>query len=169
MKDIPRPPSNRQPVPNVDAEAPLTEYLYFLANIATYLILAQFAGYIPSIVILWALRRAREWFLRNVLGLEMLQSMDCFFLYDDYKNRANIVAVGIYEKFDKEKVIAQFKEKAFRFPRLKQRLVRFAGDYCWKSIGEVEFAKMVNSMIVDLKDREIHNEEQLADFVSHET
>ena len=35
---------------------------------------------------------------------EELTSMDYFFLYDNYKNRANVMAVGIYHKFDLEKV-----------------------------------------------------------------
>jgi hypothetical protein len=64
-------------------------------------------------------------------GLEELTPMDYFFLYDNYKNRANVMCVSVWHKFDYAKVRAQFIERAFRFPRMKQRLVRKFGSYCW--------------------------------------
>lgn len=70
--------------------------------------------------------------------------MDYFFLYDNVKNRANIMAVAIFEKFDKGKVIKQFKEKAFMFPRMRQRLVTFMGEYHWETMPQKEFEAVVD-------------------------
>ena len=60
-------------------------------------------------------------------------------------------------------------ERALRFPRLKQRLVRKWGSYCWQRIPEAEFERMVDGLIVNMKDRKINDERELAEFVSHES
>ena len=85
--------------------------------------------------------------------------MDYFFLYDNYKNRANVLCVSVWHKFDFAKVRAQFIERALRFPRMKQRLVRKFGSYCWQRIPEQEFEKMIENLIINLKDRDINNED----------
>jgi hypothetical protein len=36
-------------------------------------------------------------------------------------------------------------------------------------IPEKEFEKMIENLIINLKDRDINNEDQLAEFVSHES
>jgi|LauGreDrversion4_2_1035121.scaffolds.fasta_scaffold915078_2 hypothetical protein len=89
--------------------------------------------------------KGKEYLLLKLYGFdEELTCMDYFFLYDNYKNRANIMTVGIYHKFDIEKVKKQFIERAFKFPRLKQRLVRKLGSYFWKTIPDGEFEKMLD-------------------------
>lgn len=60
--------------------------------------------------------------------------MDYFFLYDDYKNRANIMAVMILTKFEAEKVKILFKERTSKIHRMRQRLVRYIGEYFWETI-----------------------------------
>jgi hypothetical protein len=57
--------------------------------------------------------------MRKVFKLHALTCMDTFFLYDDYKNRVNILAIGVYHKVDKNKVINQFKEKALIFEKMR--------------------------------------------------
>ena len=114
--------------------------------------------------------KGKEYLLLKYYGFdEELTCMDYFFLYDNYKNRANIMAVGVYHKFDLEKVKKQFIERAFKFPRLKQRLVRKLGSYFWKTIPDAEFTKMLDQLIVNMNDTQINNEEDLAAFVSHES
>ncbi len=85
--------------------------------------------------------------------------MDYFFLYDNYKNRANIMCVSIWYKFDYNKVKNQFLERALRFPRMKQRLVRKFGAYLWQTIPDKDFDSMLDSLVINLKDKNIQNEE----------
>jgi len=114
--------------------------------------------------------KGKEYLILRTYGFdEELTCMDYFFLYDNYKNRANIMAVGVYHKFDLEKVKKQFIERALKFPRLKQRLVRKFGSYFWKTIPDVELNQMMDQLVINLKDKHITNEEELAAFVSHES
>ena len=49
--------------------------------------------------------KGKEYLILRIYGFdEELMCMDYFFLYDNYKNRANILAVGVHHKFDLEKV-----------------------------------------------------------------
>jgi hypothetical protein len=163
------PPVNWQRKENVDAIALENDHIFFLGGLVFVIVLSFFTGIWWSLFITWALRKLRVLATEKLLRLEALTCMDYFFLYDDYKNRANIIACGVYERFSAEKVRKQFKEKAFRFPRLKQRLVRVVGEYYWQTIPEQEFLKMADSLIIDLKDEDIHTEEQLAEYVSRES
>ena len=67
---------------------------------------------------MYVIYRIKYALIYKFLKLEPLTCMDTYFLYDDYRNRANIVAVGIYQKFDYKTVSAQFKERAVLFPRI---------------------------------------------------
>lgn len=73
----------------------------------------------------------KELVLRNLFGLEAFATMDYFFLYDNEKNRCNILTIGIFTKFETERVLKQFRERAFKFARLRQRVVRVLGVHYW--------------------------------------
>ena len=59
--------------------------------------------------------------------------MDFFFLYDNYKNRANIL-VAVTNNIDVEMFRKRFRERALKFPRMRQRLVRYLGEYYWQEM-----------------------------------
>jgi len=50
--------------------------------------------------------KLKQLLFKHVYGLEELTTMDYFFLYDNYKNRANILCVSIWHKFDNARVRA---------------------------------------------------------------
>jgi hypothetical protein len=79
------------------------------------------------------------------------------------------MCVSIWYKFDQEKVKKQFIERSLKFPRLRQRLVQRMGSYFWQKIPEAEFEKMLDKLVIDLRDRRMENQEDLAEFVSHES
>ena len=105
-----------------------------------------YTNWYTPLLLIFAYLKGKEYLLLRVYGFdEELTCMDYFFLYDNYKNRANIMTVGVYHRFeDLEKVKKQFVERAFKFPRLKQRLVRKLGSYFWKTIPNWEFEKMLD-------------------------
>jgi hypothetical protein len=80
------------------------------------------------------------------------------------------MCIGIYHRLTKEVVIEQFKRKALGFVKMRQVLVKtWFGEYFWKTMSERDFASVVDDLIVDISGREIHDEDTLADFASHES
>lgn len=109
-----------KPNPLTDA----TPFKYDMALLFLYILIiwyiANLTKWYISLILMVIYVKGKEYLLLKIYGFDQeLTCMDYFFLYDNYKNRANILAVGIYHKFDLEKVKKQFIERAFKFPRLK--------------------------------------------------
>jgi hypothetical protein len=96
--------------------------------------------------------------------------MDFFFLYDDTKNRANIMTVAVAKRIKDMKAFRErFKERALLFPRMRQRIVQVMGEYYWQDIPRAELDSYIDKLIIDLKDLKISNEEELAEYVAKES
>lgn len=154
---------------NIDAKPFYLDFLIIFFYLYLGYLVQPYTGWVLAVLTVVVIQQAKVYVLRAFFGLESLTCMDYFFLYDNYKNRANIVAVTIYNKFDLEQVKRRFKERAFKFPRMKQRLVRHMGEYFWQTMSDEDFDSIVDDMIIDLKDEKISNEEELAQFVSKES
>lgn len=95
--------------------------------------------------------------------------MDFFFLYDDSKNRANIMTVAVAKRIKDMKALRErFKARALLFPRMRQRIVQVMGEYYWQDIPRAELDSYIDKLIIDLKDLKISNEEELAEWVAKE-
>ena len=130
-KVTPKPPLVTPSMTQNDAlPSPFEGPLLLISLFALYMIYSCTTWYLTfaSIFLYNILRR---FLFSSIYGLEELTPMDYFFLYDNYKNRANIMCVTIWHKFDLERVRQQVIERALRFPRMKQRLVRKFSAYLW--------------------------------------
>jgi len=66
------------------------------------------------------LQQAKVYIFSKYLGLLPLHPMDFFFLYDDEKNRANIITVAISTRINNMKEFRErFKARAVKFPRMR--------------------------------------------------
>jgi hypothetical protein len=163
-------PFDREPNPLTDATPYKYDMVLFFFYCGLIGVLFAYTNWYVCLALCLAYIKGKEYLILRAFGFdEELTCMDYFFLYDNYKNRANILAVGVYQKFDLEKVKKQFIEKALKFPRLKQRLVRKFGSYFWKTIPDVEFNQMLDQLVINMNDKHITTEEELAGFVSHES
>lgn len=154
---------------NINAYMSNMDFLQSFVGFGLLFVFAYLFGWVIAIPLAYAMPFLKVWVMKKVFGLEHLTCMDTFFLYDDYKNRANIMAISIFHKVNKEKVIAQYKQKAFVFDKMRSRLVKtWFGEYFWQRMPDSEFNQVVDKLIVDLKDRDIHDEDALADFVGVE-
>jgi hypothetical protein len=53
---------------------------------------------------------------------------------------------------------------------MRQRLKQtWFGEYFWETMPAEEFNQIVDKLIVDLKDKDLHDEDALAEFASHES
>lgn len=136
------------------------EYLVILVNLTVfYYTSCWLDSWLLGLASVYLLNMVKRHLILRLLDLEELTGTDYFFLYDNEKNRCNILTTGIFEKVDLEKAKAQFKERALRYPRMRQRLYRLFSSSYWKKIPDEEFEKMVDSLIIDLADKPIHNED----------
>lgn len=93
-------PKNKNRVPNIDAEPSNYDWLEFALYLVIGLSISHYFGYIIALISLWIIKKSKRYLIKKYLGLESLTCMDYFFLYDNYKNRANIVAIAITTKFE---------------------------------------------------------------------
>jgi len=115
---------------------------------------------ILAIVIVVSLQQAKVYIFSKYLGMLPLHPMDFFFLYDDKKNRANIITVAIATRINNMKEVRErFKARAVKFPRMRSRIVRYLGEYYWQEIPKAELDSYLDKLIIDLKDVKINNEE----------
>jgi len=115
---------------------------------------------ILAIVIVVSLQQAKVYIFSKYLGMLPLHPMDFFFLYDDKKNRANIITVAIATRINNMKEFRErFKARAVKFPRMRSRIVRYLGEYYWQEIPKAELVSYLDKLIIDLKDVKINNEE----------
>lgn len=115
---------------------------------------------ILAIVIVVSLQQAKVYIFSKYLGMLPLHPMDFFFLYDDKKNRANIITVAIATRINNMKEFRErFKARAVKFPRMRSRIVRYLGEYYWQEIPKAELDSYLDKLIIDLKDVKINNEE----------
>lgn len=86
---------------NINADMSNFDFLQTFAAFAVLFFLVKYLGYLWAIPFTYALPPLKVWVMRKFFKLHALTCMDTFFLYDNYKNRANILAIGIYHKVDK--------------------------------------------------------------------
>ena len=75
----------------------------FIQLCLVYLLSSVLSWYL-TLTVLFLYFHLKHLLFQYLFDLEELTPMDYFFLYDNYKNRANILCVSIWQKFDYERV-----------------------------------------------------------------
>lgn len=119
---------------NIEAQFSYFDWIINVAYIYLGYQISYYTGSILAILCVVAIQQAKVVIFEKLLGLSSLQPMDFFFLYDNYKNRANIILVAVTNNIDVEMFRKRFRERALKFPRMRQRLVRYLGEYYWQEM-----------------------------------
>jgi len=51
---------------------------------------------------------------------------------------------------------------------MSERLRKLMGSFYWETIPDQEFQQLEHLLYIDLKDQDIHNDKQLADYLAKE-
>ena len=102
-----------------DARPSKFAWPFLFLQLSVLYLVSSYSPWYLTLTIILVYFKLKQFLFLYIFNLEELTPMDYFFLYDNYKNRANIMCVSIWTAFEFEKVRAQFLERALRFPRLK--------------------------------------------------
>jgi len=97
-------PLNRQHNPLTDAVPHKYEWVIFIVHCLLALGIAWATTWYFACAFVVLYVKGKRLMFKKVYGWDELTCIDYFFLYDDYKNRANIMAVSIFKRFEAEKV-----------------------------------------------------------------
>ncbi len=81
-----------------------------------------------------------HWMVLLLFGYERLSPLDELFILDSSANPANIIACVILKKAPIEKFYKQFRDRGYKFRRLRSKLVKVFGDYYWVEMDPIELA-----------------------------
>jgi len=126
----------------------------------------KFSGLLVGYILYYILFRIFDWLMFVILDCEALYGFDSIFLLDDRKNIANIVGTLFFEEFEYEEMKQYLIEKTGPLHKCRSKLVNKFGIWWWKKMGEEEFRKKQEAIVVEVKD--VHTEDQLLKFMCDE-
>ena len=85
---------------NIEARLSYFDWIINVAYIFIGYQISVYTGVILAILCVVIIQQAKVLFFEKVLKLQALQPMDFFFLYDNVKNRANIILVAVTNNID---------------------------------------------------------------------
>ena len=89
-----------------DARPSKFAWPFLLLQFSALFMLSSYIPWYLTLSLVFLYFKLKNFLYLYFFGLEELTPMDYFFLYDNYKNRANVLCVSIWHKFDYEKVRA---------------------------------------------------------------
>ncbi len=137
-----------------------------LLRVILNIVLYMNFGFINMILILIGLSYLESYSIYLIFGYSQLNALDSVMLIENENNRMNVLSCMICEKFQTDDLIEKIKEKAYKHPRTRSKLIRFLGNHYWQVMTPEELAEKEPTFIKKVEG--IHSEKDLQDFMAKE-